>query len=95
MIPWQRADLASLGLTEAQCAAALQYVDGRVVRSGGAGVAAALSACHQPWRALGWLLARPWVAPLADGTYRLVAANRHRLPGGTPARRLPVEQGSA
>jgi predicted DCC family thiol-disulfide oxidoreductase YuxK len=29
------------------------------------------------------------VRPLADAVYRVVARYRHRLPGGTPACRMP------
>ncbi len=38
---------------------------------------------------LGGLLALAPVRPVAELAYRWVAANRHRLPGGTPACALP------
>ena len=86
VVPWQLTDLAALGLTEERAAAALQWVgaDGSV-RSGHEAVAAALVSAGGVWRPLGRLLLAPGVSWLAARTYRLVAANRQRLPGGTPA----------
>lgn len=83
VVPWQRADLASLGLTEAQCQEAVQLVlDGRI-SSGGRAVALALADCRQPYRAVGRVLGLRAVAPIVERAYRVVAAHRHRLPGGT------------
>ncbi len=87
-VPWQRADLPALGLDEAQCATAVQYVDASGTRAGGRAVAAALRCCRQPWRTLGIVLSSPVLEPLVERAYVLVAANRHRLPGSTPACRL-------
>lgn len=85
VVPWQRTDLSSLGLTQAQCAAAVQFVgsDGRA--AGGAAIARALLRCPQPWRSAGLVLSRPWLTPAVERGYSLFAAHRHRLPGGTPA----------
>jgi predicted DCC family thiol-disulfide oxidoreductase YuxK len=85
VVPWQHADLTRLGLTEAQCSAAVQFVDRRGVASGGAAIARALLRCRQPWRSAGVLLSRPVLIPAVERGYALVAAHRHRLPGGTPA----------
>lgn len=85
VLPWQRADLASLGLTAEACSAAVQFV-GRGGRGSGAqAIALALLASPQPWRTMGVVLDLPPVRPLAAATYRLVARHRHRLPGGTAA----------
>jgi predicted DCC family thiol-disulfide oxidoreductase YuxK len=85
--PWQVLDLAALGLTRAEADAAVQWVAADGTRLAGARAFAALLR-EQPvavLRLLGRLCdARP-VRPLAAGVYRIVAANRHRLPGGTPA----------
>jgi predicted DCC family thiol-disulfide oxidoreductase YuxK len=85
VVPWQGADLASLGLTPEECSSAAQFVDtaGRV--SGGAAVAAALRASRQPYRFLGSLAGADRLLPVVERGYAFVAANRHRLPGGTPA----------
>ncbi len=84
-VPWQRADLNLLGLTPAQCAAAVQFVSGGRCWQGGAAITHALLACEFPLHSIGRLLSVPRAAPLVERAYRIVAANRHRLPGSTPA----------
>jgi len=86
MAAWQLTDLAELGLTEEQASAAVQWIeiDG-TVRSGHEAIAAALSTAGGVWTLAGRTLLSPRLAPLAARTYRLIANNRHRLPGGTPA----------
>jgi predicted DCC family thiol-disulfide oxidoreductase YuxK len=83
---WQLTDLAELGLTEAQAADAVQWVrvDG-TVRSGHEAIAAALAGAGGIWRAAGRALLLPGISWLAARAYRLVADNRYRLPGSTPA----------
>jgi predicted DCC family thiol-disulfide oxidoreductase YuxK len=83
---WSDADLAAAGLTRADVDAAVWWIDdaGETER-GDRAVAAALRAAPGWPRVVGRAIsARPmrWIAPTA---YRLVARNRHRLPGGTPA----------
>lgn len=93
IVAWQHADLRALGLTREQCEHEIQWVaaDGRV--DGGAqGVARLLLASGPPWSVLGALLRVPPVRWVAAGAYRLVADNRHRLPGGTPACALPPSE---
>jgi predicted DCC family thiol-disulfide oxidoreductase YuxK len=86
IVAWQFADLAELGVTEQQAAEAVQWVqvDG-TVRSGHEAIAATLNAAGRTWRIVGRALLLPGISSLAAGVYQLVAANRHRLPGGTPA----------
>jgi predicted DCC family thiol-disulfide oxidoreductase YuxK len=83
---WQLTDLGALGLTEEEAATAVQWVeiDG-TIRSGHEAVAAALGSAGGIWALAGRSLLLPGIAPIAAGAYRLIAANRHRLPGGTPA----------
>ena len=84
--PWQHLDLAALGLTEARCVEAVQWVgaDGEVA-GGEAAIGRALLA-SRPWvRPVGALLLLPGVRAVAGVVYRWVARHRHRLPGGTPA----------
>lgn len=84
--PWQKLDLDELGLTEAQCRAAVQWVGGGgQVASGHAAVAAALRAGHPVWRPVGALLVAPGFSLLAARLYSWVAAHRYSLPGGSPA----------
>lgn len=84
--PFQLADLGELGVSEARAAEALQWVgaDG-TVRSGHEAVAAMLGTAGPAWRLLGRLLVLPLASTPAAVAYELIAANRHRLPGGTPA----------
>ncbi|GAB4081654.1 DUF393 domain-containing protein [Modestobacter muralis] len=90
VVAWQFADLAALGTTAERAQQELLWVDGDGTISGGAAaVARLLRAAGLPLSVLGVLISLPplrWVAP---PVYRLVAANRHRLPGGTPACRMP------
>jgi predicted DCC family thiol-disulfide oxidoreductase YuxK len=90
VVPYQRADLAALGLTAEQCAEAVQWVsDDGSHASGHAAAARALQQGSLLWRILGTVLLIPPLSWLAAGIYRLVANNRMRLPGGTPACALP------
>jgi len=89
MVPWQHADLPALGLTEAICGQAVQYRDhaGRWTSAGRA-IAAVLRDGPPPWSWLGRLASVPGLSRLVDRVYAWVAANRYRLPGGTPACQL-------
>jgi predicted DCC family thiol-disulfide oxidoreductase YuxK len=90
IVAWQRTDLAELGVSEEKAAAALRWVevDG-ALRSGHEAVAAALLSAGRAWRIAGRILLLPGISWAAARTYRLVADNRHRLPGGTLACALP------
>ncbi len=86
MVAWQQTDLDALGLSEEAASAAVQWVEvGGTIRSGHEAVAAALRSAGGVWALAGRLLLLPGTSPLAAGAYRLIANNRHRLPGGTPA----------
>ena len=89
-VAWQQTDLESLGLTPEETAARVQLVDddGTVV-SGAAAVAGVLVGAGRGWALLGRALRLPGVRGLAELGYRLVARYRYRLPGGTPACKLP------
>lgn len=93
VIPWQQADLTALGLTKQQCEAKVQWVadDGRV-SDGHQALARLLLRSALPWRPLGLLLVVPPVSWLAAWLYDVIAANRGRLPGGTPACALPQDE---
>jgi len=91
VVPWQFAELDALGVSAEQATAAVQWIalDGGV-RSGHEAIAATLKASGPLWQPLGHLLLLPGISWLAAKGYELVAANRYRLPGGTPAcRREP------
>lgn len=88
---WQLTDLAALGVTEEQATEAVQWVgpDG-TVRSGHEAIAATLNSAGLPWKLAGRVLLLPGISWLAAKTYRLVADNRYRLPGSTPACARPT-----
>jgi predicted DCC family thiol-disulfide oxidoreductase YuxK len=89
VLPWQFADLEELGVSAELASAAVQWIgtDGGV-RAGHEAIAAMLGTAAAPWRVLGRFLLLPGLSWLAGKTYALIAANRYRLPGGTPACKL-------
>lgn len=84
--PWQFADLPGLGVTAEQATDAVQWIaaDGSV-RSGHEAVAAMLLTAGPVFGTAGRFLLLPGVTRVAARAYALVASNRHRLPGSTPA----------
>jgi predicted DCC family thiol-disulfide oxidoreductase YuxK len=86
IVAWQLADLAELGITEEQATDAVQWVeiDG-TVRSGHEAIAAVLNTAGRIWKIIGRMVLLPGISWMAAKVYRLVADNRHRLPGSTPA----------
>lgn len=86
IVAWQLTDLTELGITPEQASEAVQWVetDG-TVRSGHEAVAGILSAAGPVGKVGGRALTLPGVSRLAARGYQLVADNRYRLPGGTPA----------
>jgi predicted DCC family thiol-disulfide oxidoreductase YuxK len=86
IVPWQFVALAELGVSEEQATDAVQWVgaDGGVY-SGHEAIAAALGTAGAFWRGVGRALLLPGISWVAAKVYRLVADNRYRLPGSTPA----------
>ncbi|MFN8167235.1 MAG: DCC1-like thiol-disulfide oxidoreductase family protein [Candidatus Nanopelagicales bacterium] len=98
-VPYQRVDLDRLGLTERECHDRVQWIaDAQAPRtsareSGARAVGALLRAGGRArhdlvgtlWAAAGVLPFVPPTSWAAERVYRVVAANRTRLPGGTPA----------
>jgi predicted DCC family thiol-disulfide oxidoreductase YuxK len=86
IVAWQRADLAELGLTVQQATDAVQWVqiDGTVY-SGHEAIAAVLGTAGAIWRIIARVVMLPGISWMAAKVYRLVAHNRHRLPGSTAA----------
>jgi predicted DCC family thiol-disulfide oxidoreductase YuxK len=90
VVPWQGYDLAAAGVTAARAQQEVLWIgpDGTVA-GGAPAVAQALRAVGGPWSVAGAVLAAPPLRRLAPVVYRLVAANRYRLPGGTAACQVP------
>ena len=92
VLPYQECDLAGYAVTAQECAAALRWVGTGGPEAGAGAVGRLLVAAGSGWRLLGRLLLAPGVRQVADLVYRVVAANRYRLPGGTPACRVSSRQ---
>jgi predicted DCC family thiol-disulfide oxidoreductase YuxK len=90
-VPWQRVpDLAAYGLTPEAAAASVQWVDSSgSLASGHEAVAQVLMAAGGLWWLAGRVMLLPGFSAVAAFVYELVARNRARLPGGTPACGLP------
>ena len=87
---WQLTDLDALGVTRAEAEEAVVWVaPGGTTAAGPVAIARLLVDAGSVWRPLGWLLDLPPVRWFAWPVYRLVARNRHRMPGGTAACSLP------
>lgn len=90
LVPWQFTDLAALGTTAARAQSEVLWLgtDG-AIHGGAQAFAHWLQFRGQPYAILGRLIATRPVRPLAAVVYRLIAKNRHRMPGGSPACALP------
>src|SRR5262245_15565536 len=91
VVAWQRAGIESLGLTAAECSAAVQWVGDDGGRGAGpVAIAAVLRASEGGvWRWLGRVLGQRAISGLAWPIYNLVARHRHQLPGGTATCAIP------
>jgi len=88
-VAWQSLDLDAVGATREQADSFAGWlVDGRIRALGAPAIAAVLRDRGGWTRPIGRLIDLPGVRRLASVVYRVVAANRHRLPGGTDACRL-------
>lgn len=90
LLPWQFTDLAALGTTaqRAQREALWLGTDGSIY-GGAAAFAEWLKFRGAGYAAVGQLLNLPLARTLAAAVYRVIARNRHRMPGGSPACALP------
>lgn len=94
--PWQFADLAALGVPQAEAEEAVIWVgDTGPHVAGPVAIARLLVDAGSFWRPLGRVLDLAPVRWLAWPVYRWVARNRHRMPGGTAACSLPQAQRDA
>lgn len=82
--PYQRIKVEDYGLTNSQCSESLRYVSPSGSFSGSKAVAQVLIESKTIWLVAGRILNLPIISGLATLTYRLIASNRDKLPGGTP-----------
>ncbi|MEV4947673.1 DUF393 domain-containing protein [Streptomyces sp. NPDC053755] len=91
LVPWQCADLAALGVTEDRADREVLWISpAGTVLGGPRALSAVLMSGRRRWWGLGLVLRLPPVAWPARGVYRVIAKNRHRMPGGTSACSLPA-----
>lgn len=87
---WQLTDLSELGLTADMAAEEVYLVNDRGVFGGAECFAELMRIQGDPFhRMVAWGMRLPGIRDLCAWGYRMVARNRHRLPGGTPACELP------
>jgi hypothetical protein len=77
--------LKAFGVSLEQCQQAVQYVVNGEIFSGHLAIAQGLIDSKTAWSIAGYILRWPVVTSVAFVVYQWVSANRHRLPGGTPA----------
>jgi predicted DCC family thiol-disulfide oxidoreductase YuxK len=88
--PWQFTDLESLGTTESRAQREVLWLTTDGMIYGGADAFSRwLRYRGGPYGVLGTAMALPLVRTLAAAVYRVIARNRHRMPGGSPACALP------
>jgi predicted DCC family thiol-disulfide oxidoreductase YuxK len=85
----QSVDLAKLGVDPDRATRELPFVDASgAVSYGHVAVAGALRTGPLPLKIAGRIMTLPGLNPVFAALYRLVAKNRHRLPGGSAACQL-------
>ncbi len=90
VVAWQFTDLRALGTTQERAQEEALWVGSDGSISGGAEAFAAwLRFRGGPYGVAGRLMSMPGIRRLAAAVYRLIAKNRRRMPGGSPACALP------
>ena len=90
LTPWQFTDLVALGTTaERAQREALWVGTDRTIYGGAAAFAEWLKFRGGGYGIAGRAMGLPVVRALAAAVYGVIAKNRHRMPGGTPACALP------
>jgi predicted DCC family thiol-disulfide oxidoreductase YuxK len=88
--PYQWVKLADFGLTEKEAADKVQLIaDGKIFAGHHCMAKLLLIQPNALLKFLGAVMVMPGVDPISEKVYEWVAANRHKLPGGTPACKLP------
>jgi predicted DCC family thiol-disulfide oxidoreductase YuxK len=93
IVAWQLSDLAALGLTQDECELAVQWIgaDGKRASAQHA-IGYTLVNAGRGWMVFGRILLLPGISHVAGFVYRLIARNRHRMPGGTPECSMPQSE---
>jgi predicted DCC family thiol-disulfide oxidoreductase YuxK len=90
LVPWQFIDLAALGTTAERTQREALWVSPEgTIYGGAAAFAQWLKFRGGPFEIAGHAMDLPVIRALAAAVYGLIAKNRHRMPGGSPACALP------
>lgn len=90
LVAWQFTDLTALGTTSERTQREVLWITpAGEIFGGAAAFAQWLTFRGLPYAVLGRAMGLPAVRTLAAAVYRLIARNRHRMPGGSPACALP------
>jgi predicted DCC family thiol-disulfide oxidoreductase YuxK len=90
LVAWQFTDLVALGTTAERAQREVLWVTPSGEVFGGASAFAQwLRFRGRPYALVGAAMELPLVRTLAAAVYRLIARNRQRMPGGSPACALP------
>lgn len=86
---FQQTELNKYGLSTTRCQESLKFINhaGEIYSAQDA-IAELLISAKRGWKLIGIALKLPGINFIAALGYKLVAANRHRLPGGTPTCKL-------
>jgi predicted DCC family thiol-disulfide oxidoreductase YuxK len=87
LISWQSIvkDLDKYGLSQEDVSQRVYWADGENVLGGSKAVFLAGKCLKQPWSFISSFGLLPGMSIIAEPVYRLIARNRHRLPGSTDA----------
>lgn len=89
--PWQRTDLAKLGLTSERAQQQVYLVRDGLHFAGAECFAELMRIQGDPFhRLVARTMRAPGMRVLSASAYRFVARHRHRFPGGTPACETPA-----
>ncbi len=86
--PYQFLDLEEISVPLQDAQSAVQFLVSGERYQGASAIAEALISSRTGWAVAGWFIKAPVILSFAELVYLLVAKNRHRLPGGTPACKL-------
>jgi predicted DCC family thiol-disulfide oxidoreductase YuxK len=90
LVAWQFLDLATLGTSQQRTQKeALWIATDGTIAGGAEAFAAWLRFRGELYGLAGSALTLPGIRQLAAAVYRLIARNRHQMPGGSPACALP------
>jgi predicted DCC family thiol-disulfide oxidoreductase YuxK len=90
LVAWQFTDLTALGTSVERTRREALWVDtGGTIYGGAAAFAEWLKFRGGAYGVVGRVINLPVIRVLAAAVYRVIAKNRHRMPGGSPACALP------